>query len=372
MEIIGVIAEYNPFHKGHLYHINKIKELYPDSLLILVLNGYFMQRGELSVLTKEAKTRIALDYKIDLVLELPFIFGTQSADTFAYYSLAILNHFKVDKIVFGSEGNDLKLLHKIADMALNNPDYDSKVTSYLKQGLNYPTALAKALDLEEDFNTPNDLLGISYIKAIKQINPKIEAVTITRTNQYHDLLSNEEIISASNIRAKIQNNLAIEKFIPVYPISLLIKIDQIKLFNLLKYKLLSDDNLARYLTVDEGIENRLREKIMVVNSFEELITAVKTKRYTYNKIKRMLTHLLVGLTKEDNQNRSLAYIKVLGFNKQGQKYLYRLKKKILIPLKVDYNSSQAKYELRASQIYDLLTKENTYQFELNQKPIKKD
>lgn len=372
MEIIGIIVEYNPFHNGHLYHINKIKEMYPDSIIVTVLNGYFMQRGELSVLTKEVKTTIALNNNIDIVLELPFVFGTQSADTFAYYSVEILNHLKVNKIIFGSEGNDIKLLKKIADIELHSPEYDQKVISFLDQGLNYPTALAKALELKEEFNSPNDLLGISYLKAISQINPQIEAITIARTNQYHDLASNEEIVSASNIRHKLLANEDVTKFIPNYSTSLLKKVNQIKIFELIKYKIISDDHLENYLTVDEGIENRLQEMIKLANNWEEFVQLIKTKRYTYNKINRMLIHILIGLTKDDKNNCHLDYLRVLGFNQIGQNYLNSIRKNLLISLKVKPDSLQEKYETRASLIYDLLLNEDTYNFERKHIPIKKD
>ena len=168
METIGIIAEYNPFHNGHLYHINKIKELYPDSLIILVLNGYFTQRGIISVLSKEDKTKISLDNNIDIVLELPFIFGTQSSDIFAYNSVKLLNELKVNRIIFGSESNNLDLLNKVVDIQINDPEYEDRIKEYLNDGINYPTAMKKALNIEEDISNPNDLLGISYIKAIKQ------------------------------------------------------------------------------------------------------------------------------------------------------------------------------------------------------------
>ena len=133
MQIIGIICEYNPFHNGHIYHINKIKSLYPDSLIILVLNGYFCQRGDISLLAKQDKTKIALEYGVDIVVELPTIFGTQSADIFAYKAIEILNYFQVQTIIFGSETNNLKPLLEIAQKQLNNKDYEAKVKKYLKQ-----------------------------------------------------------------------------------------------------------------------------------------------------------------------------------------------------------------------------------------------
>ena len=164
MDIIGIIAEYNPFHNGHIYHINKIKEKYPDAILILVLNGYFLERGEISILTKEEKTRIALEYGVNIVLELPFLMGSQSADIFADASIKILNNYHVNKIIFGSECNDVNMLTNIAKAQFKD-DFDELVKNYMDEGCNYPTALARACKVNFDFN-PNDLLGISYIKAI--------------------------------------------------------------------------------------------------------------------------------------------------------------------------------------------------------------
>ena len=203
MDIIGIIAEYNPFHNGHIYHINKIKEKYPDAILILVLNGYFLERGEISILTKEEKTRIALEYGVNIVLELPFLMGSQSADIFADASIKILNNYHVNKIIFGSECNDVNMLTNIAKAQFKD-DFDELVKNYMDEGCNYPTALARACKVNFDFN-PNDLLGISYIKAIINNNFNIDADVIKRTNSYHDKTSNEEIVSASNIREKIKD-----------------------------------------------------------------------------------------------------------------------------------------------------------------------
>ena len=220
MNVIGIICEYNPFHNGHLYHLNKIKELFPDSLIVLVLNGYFLERGEISIISKEDKAKIALKAGIDLVVELPFVFGTQSADIFASISIKILENLKCEYIIFGSECDDINILNSICDYMINNKkEYNQKVKEYLNSGCNYPTALAKSTNFDFDFNS-NDLLGISYIKAIKLNNYSIKPLTIKRTNNYLDTKSNESIISASNIRNKLLDNIDIKKYVPKY-ISLL-------------------------------------------------------------------------------------------------------------------------------------------------------
>ncbi len=369
MEYIGIICEYNPFHNGHIYHIEKIKEMYPNSIIILVLNGYFLERGEISILTKENKTKIALEFGIDLVLELPVLYGTQSADIFAKKAISILNEFKVNIIIFGSVLNDINILNNIVD-EINNNDYQNKVKELLNKGMNYPTALAKAINTKIDFNNPNDLLGISYLKVIKNKNYTISPITIKRTSDYHNLDSKEKIISASNIRNKYKNQEDITNYLPTISRKLLVTFNEELFFNILKIKILTTPHLEKFLTVDEGIENRLKENIKKCSSLEDFIKLIKTKRYTYNKLNRMFIHIMLGITKKENIN-TLSYIKILGFNKNGQEYLNKIKNHINISTKIDKTSIQYKTEIKASILYDILTKSNTYEFELENKPIKK-
>ena len=370
MKIIGIICEYNPFHNGHLYHLKKIKEMYPDSLIILVLNGYFLERGDVSIISKKNKTILALEYGIDLVVELPFVYGTQSADVFANISIKILEELKCEYIIFGSECNNIDKLNEITDYTLNNlEEYNKSVKEYLNQGLNYPTALAKAVNIDFEFNS-NDLLGISYLKSIKSNNYKIKPLTIKRTNNYLDTTSTDEIISATNIRNKLQNNIDIFKYVPSNTLDFIENISLNNFFNLIKYKIITEHDLSIYLDVDEGIDYRLKKVINKCNNTDELIEKTKSKRYTYNKIRRMLIHILIGFTKNDNKKITLDYIKILGFNNNGQKYLNSIKKDINTPLIPNKNSLNYKYELKASLIYDMILENNNFSFETNNKPIK--
>lgn len=369
MDAIGIIVEYNPFHNGHLYQLNKVKELYPNSKIVIILNGYFLERGLISLETKEEKTRLALNYGADLVIELPFVFGSNSADTFASSSLYLLNKLKVKKLIFGSESNDITLLKTIASKQLEK-GFNEKLKSYLDEGINYPTALNKAIGIE--LNNPNDLLGVSYIKAILENNYDIEPITIKRTNDYHDTKLNDSIVSASNIREKLNNNENITKYIPEGKI---VNINYDLFFQLLKYRIISEDNLNKYLTVDEGIDNKLKSVINDTNTLEELIEKIKTKRYTYNRIMRMFIHILIGLTKDDKESITTPeYIRLLGFSEEGSIYLNSIKKELDIPLVTKYthiDSIIKDYELKAASIYKQLTNEDVIKFELNNKPIKK-
>ena len=146
MKAIGIIAEYNPFHNGHLYHLEKVKEMYPDYTIILVMNGNFTERGDVTIIDKWKRCDIALELGVDLVIELPFSFATQSADFYAYGAITILEKLGVEKVVFGSESDNIHDLKLIAETQLNNDEFDKLVKVYCKLGNNYPTALSKSLE----------------------------------------------------------------------------------------------------------------------------------------------------------------------------------------------------------------------------------
>ncbi len=369
MQIVGIVAEYNPFHNGHIHHLNEIKKKYPNSLLILIINGYFLMRGEISLLSKESKTKLALDNNIDLVVELPFYFGSNSADIFADASIYILDKLGCNTLVFGSESNDIELLSSIAKRQ-DEDNFNDLVKEYLKNGINYPTALNKAIGI--DLNSPNDLLGVSYIKSINKYNSKIKPITIKRTTDYHDKLDDNEIISATNIRGKIKAHKDIKKYVPKNVSKYINDINENLVFELLKYQIITNDSLDTILSVDEGIEKRIKEAINKANNYDELVKLIKTKRYTYNRINRMLMHILIGLTKYDKTKYDKPnYIKVLGFNNNGQKYLNKIKKDINIEIGSKITSNLIKdYELKCAGIYQMITNEKTLDFEKSNKPVK--
>lgn len=375
MHIIGLIAEYNPLHLGHIYQINQIKKLYPNSIIILVTNTTFTQRGEVSILNKWKKTELCLNNKIDIIFELPFVYATQSADIFAKGALEILNHLQIDTLVFGSESNNIDSLIKIANTQLNNPAYNKTVKLYLNKGYNYPTALSKALTslIGQTTNEPNDLLAISYIKEIIRNNYKIKPVSIKRTNNYHSTNIESNIVNASLIRKLYLENKNIHNYLPSNTINYLYpNLSNNNYFTYLKYKILSTNDLSIYQTVDEGIENRIKKEILISNNWQELINNIKTKRYTYNKINRMLIHILTSFTKEEATNLKVDYLRLLGFSKEGQQYLKKIKKSINIPIITTYKKNISKIldiELRATSIYNLETKDNLLKEEYTHKPI---
>ena len=297
---VGIICEYNPFHNGHIYHLEKVKEIAKDEPIILVMSGNFTQRGNISIIEKYDKTRIALDYGVDLVVELPFQFATQSSDYFAKGAIKILNELKIDKLVFGSESNNINTLVDLANIQINNKDYEKVVKEELDKGINYPTAMSNALKIitKKTISSPNDLLGLSYIKEIINNKYKIEPITIKRTNEYNSKKLEKKISSATSIREALKNNIDVSSTLPKESLNYINTFDESKFFNLLKYKIISDKDLSIYQTVDEGLENKLKKEINNSNTLEEFINNIKSKRYTYNKITRMLTHIICSFTKE--------------------------------------------------------------------------
>lgn len=378
MHKIGIICEYNPLHNGHLYQIKKIKETYKDSLIIVCLSSCFMQRGEASILNKWDKTRLAIESGVDLVLELPFAFATQYQDIFAKGALTILNHLKIDTLVFGSECNDIELLKNLASVQLKDESYNYLVKRYLDLGLNYPTSLSKALfDISGvKLDKPNDLLALAYVKEIIKNNYDIEPFSIRRTSDYHNSNLDSDIVSASTIRKLLKDGVNVNNYLPYNIYDYLSEIDEDKYFALLKYQIINNiDCLDKFQTVDEGIENRIIKYINMVNSKEKLILKVKSKRYTYNKINRMFTHILTNFTKEDAKNLEIEYLRVLGFNTRGKNYLNKIKKEIGIPIINKYIPNMYKcldIEFRVSLIYSLILKDKGDDFlkrEYRNKPV---
>lgn len=370
MKAIGIVAEYNPFHNGHLYQINKIKEKYKDYKIVVVMTGNFTERGEVSILDKFSRSEIAIQNGVDLVVELPFPFSTQSADTFAYGAITLLEKLHVEKVIFGSESDNVSDLEEIVDCQLNNPEFDRLVHIYSKFGNNYPTSLSLALkDLTDKvIDTPNDLLGISYIKAIKQNNYKIKYETIKRTNNYHSTETDNEISSATSIRNALRNKEDISTLVPSNSLKYYNNPHFIEdYFSYLKYKILTDKDLSIYQTVSEGIENLIKKEIMNCNNYYELIEKLQSKRYTTNKIQRMLLHILVNFTKEDASSmKDITYIRLLGFSNSGRDYLNSIKKELDIPLISKINRTKDKmleYEIETTKIYALPY--NNYLDEIN-------
>ena len=365
MNAIGIIAEYNPFTNGHLYHLNSIKEKYPEHAIILIMSGNFTQRGIPTIIDKFKRTEIALKLGVDLVIELPYPFATEAADFFAYGAITLLENLNVEKIVFGSESNNTDDLELIAKTQIDNNELDKLVKIYSKLGYNYPTALSQSIfDLTgKKITTPNDLLGVSYIKTILKNNYKIKYETIKRTNDYH-----KGIDSATSIRELLKNNDDVKDFVPKLELDYLHDFHFIDdYFDILKYKIITENDLSIYQTVDEGIDKLLKKEITNAKNIDDFIKLIKSKRYTYNKITRMLNHILCNFTKEKAKSfKEIKYIRILGLNKTGRTYLNTIKKDITIPLiskLLREKDDMLEFELETTKIYDITSNNNLFKRE---------
>ena len=359
-KVVGIVCEYNPFHNGHLYQINKIKKKYDNPIIIACLSSTFTQRGELSVLNKWEKTKVALENGIDIVIELPYVYATQSSDIFASYSVSLLSKLYVDVLCFGSEREDIESIKKAARYQVEDINFDIITKKYLNEGISYPTALNKALNelCNISITKPNDLLALSYLKEIYRNGYFMDIYNIKRTSNYHDLDSNAKVVSASNIRTRLLNKQNIKDKVPnnVYEL-LKDKVLETKYFEYLKYKILTEEDLEKYVDVDEGLNARIKKAILKSNSLDELIKNIKTKRYTYNKISRMLNHIFCSFTKEDNKKvRYLEYIRILGFTDKGRNYLNEIKSEITLPILNKYNTKYdaLRIEKRITELYSYI------------------
>ena len=337
--VIGLIVEYNPFHNGHLHHIQEIDRLFEDNIKIAVMSGDYVQRGEPSLINKFEKTKIALSQEVDIVIELPAFYSTQSAEIFAKGSINLLNKLSCSHIVFGSESNDLEKLKRIATISMTK-EFELSLRKFLAEGFSYPTAFSKAL-FDEKLGS-NDILALEYLKAIKAINPKIEAYCIKRekTGYYDD--EKDNFASATHIRKilldynkKKEDKLnKIKNLVPEFSYKILEENFGVfsclsDFYDLIKYNIIKNhSNLKNIQDLEVGLENRLYKYSLENLKFEDFFNKVLTKRITISRLQRILLHSLFGLTETitERVKNKVSFVKILGFSTKGQEYLNYLKK----------------------------------------------
>ncbi len=360
MRILGLIVEYNPFHNGHIYHINKAKDLVHPDVTIAVMSSSFVQRGEPAIIDKWQRSALAIENGVDIVVELPFVYSCQSADYFSQGALFLLNAMGVTDICFGSEVGHIDLFLDIAHTIKNHKEtYDQYVKTYMKQGLRYPDACNQALEniMHRQIHTPNDLLGLSYVKEIINKNYPITPHCIERTNDYHDDTLHATS-SATALRKAIYNHQDISNLLPhseLYKHYYTLEY----YFPYLQYiiSMSSKENLRNIHMVDEGIENTMKKVIMQVHSMDELIDHLSSKRYTKPRISRMLIHILMQNTKDDiKKAMNLDYIRILAMNDTGRNYLSNYKKIASYPIITNisrYHHPALNIEVKATQLLAL-------------------
>ena len=344
MKIVGLITEYNPFHAGHLYHMQQARELTGADYCVVLMSGSFVQRGEPAIFDKYLRTKTALLAGADLVLEIPAAFSTASAHEFAAYGVALLSAIGVDAVVFGSECGQIEIL-KQAAYALNHEsaEFRERLQKGLKAGLTYPQARAKALEMEDTWasvlSSPNNILGIEYLRAAEDLHSPMEFYTISREGSgYHeDTLADANFPSASAIRGIIRNSLSKDKDLldilashlpavthPAYTGAVPVFVDDFS--ELLNAAVLQMQELAA----------RLAKPPYFPLSFEERIQALKTRQLTYTRVSRALLHLVLGMREEDisrwKDEGYALYARILGFRRQSSPLLSCLHKKSSIPL----------------------------------------
>lgn len=361
MKVLGIIVEYNPFHNGHIYHIQKAKEMIEPNYTIAIMSSSFVQRGEPAIIDKWSRASIAIEYGVDLVIELPFVYACQSADYFAKGAIDLLNAIGVTDICFGSEDGHIETFIEIAQAIVSHQqDYDFHIQKLMKEGYRYPDACNQALFhiLGKQIKTPNDLLGLSYVKEIIRHYSHITPHCFKRTNDYHDT-NLQHIASASAIRKAICEHVDYHASLPyshIYHHPYFLD----NYFSYLKYLLLTStkDSLKQYHLVDEGLENRMLHAIYSSSSMNEFIDALLSKRYTKPRIQRMIIHTLMRNQKEDIQKAmNVDYLRIITMNHQGRHYLKHVKTTCpyhIITHIHDYDHPALDIELRATKLLSLL------------------
>lgn len=365
---VGIIAEYNPFHLGHTYHIEKAREITDSNLVIVVMSGNFIQRGEPALADKYTRAQMALKNGADLVIELPVIASCSSASYFAKGSMAILKELNVPAVCFGSESGNISELDILTDILINHSELlDSYIKEYVSTGISYPLARNKAIDkvinssantttsynaadYKNTLNLPNNILGIEYMLEIKKNKYNITPYTIRRQgNNYNDIDISETFSSASAIRNSIINLGTLpENTVPANVYSDLTEYGKLHHFasiddfsDIIRYRLLElkqDILVGRkndIADLPEYLLNKLLKFFNNCHTASELIATVKTKDLTYTRISRALMHLILNITVSDYEtfkNNPCKYIRILGFNEKGTSYLSLVKKNLNCPL----------------------------------------
>ncbi|WP_242272353.1 nucleotidyltransferase [Bacillus cereus group sp. BfR-BA-01538] len=361
--------------------MQQTKKLTQSDIIIAVMSGPFLQRGEPALISKWYRTKMALANGVDLVVELPYVFATQKAETFANGAISILNALRVSEICFGSEDGQIENFYNTISIQKNEEEtFNCLVKQFMDAGNSYAKATSDAFshiltsEKNIDMSQPNNILGFQYMKAILSQNSSIQAQTIKRfASHYHDETFNDQhIASATSIRKQLFSEegsfTTIEPFLPQATTSLLANYKQNygilhnweQYFSFFKYRLMtmSPGDLRHIYEIEEGLEHRILSKIQNSSSFYSFMEALKTKRYTWTRLQRACTHILTNTTKKDirsaNIEQHAPYIRLLGMSQKGQTYLSKNKKKIELPILTHtktFDHAALDIEKKANSVY---------------------
>lgn len=342
--ILGIVSEYNPFHNGHLHHLEVSKQLANSDFTIAVMSGNFVQRGDTSLIDKWTKAEMALRAGIDLVIELPTVYAISSAENFADGAVKILNSLGVvDYISFGSEIGEITPLNDVASILYKEPkEFSSLILAQLRSGLSYPKAREIALTqffvsskkYTEILNNPNNILGVEYLKSLKRHRSHITPITIKRDySDYNSDKVKKGVASATAIRTMIKNKKNVHYVVPYETYELLDEcleqgriVKDLSVFEkqiIYTLRKMSIQEIAKLPDVSEGLENKIKAAANTCNNLDELIANIKSKRYTQSRTRRILLYALLDIRQKDiNISKKVTpYIRVLGFNKHGKRII---------------------------------------------------
>ncbi len=341
LKSVGIIAEYNPFHNGHQYHMQKSRELTGADVVIAVMSGNFTQRGEAAILDKWTRAEMAVRGGVDLVVEMPTVSACSHASLFARSGVNILQNLGADFISFGSECGDLELLRSVAvKLSDKRAVLEASIEKTLKEGLSWPRsrqeAMKEFLTAEEQavLAEPNNILALEYLKYMDKAQP----VTVKREGTgYHDMEAAGKFASASYIRQQMCLGEDVSSLMPHLPHDLMTKSVEFDfqnmermqqaLFQMTAHKILTTpaEELDRIMAGGEGLGNKAKNEIRHCSSLDELAEALKSKRYTRTRVQRFAAQILLGITREDAES-ARDYVRVLAFNEKGSRYLKQVKK----------------------------------------------
>ena len=341
MKVAGIIAEYNPFHNGHKLLVQKVREA-GYTHIVAVMSGNFVQRGEPAVFHHSVRTKAALENGVDLVLQLPSVYAMSGAQSFARAGAEILDGLGItDSLAFGSECGDVSLLSETAD-AVYGEEIKPLLVAELEKGISFASARENALrkinpEFADVIKSPNNILGVEYIAALKKLGSDIKPITFERIGAAHDSDEAEgNIAGASLIREKIRNggewaNLVPEAVKPIYDGADIADTKKMENAVLYKIRTVSADELAKAPDISEGIENRIILASGQARSLDELYSLAKTKRYSHARIRRIIWNCVLGVTADDLE-LTVPYIRITGFNKKGAELIRAVKSTAKLPL----------------------------------------
>lgn len=353
-KILGIIAEYNPFHNGHVYHIQNSKEQAGADYTVAVITGNFTQRGNAAIVNKWEKAKMAIKSGVDLVIELPTLYSISSAENFASGAIKILDELGIiDSLSFGIESNNISLLNNIANVLYEEPvQYVNYLKDELKQGKSFPKAREEAIikylkDPKYDniLNGSNNILAIEYLKALKKQKSKITPIGIRREKVYYNSKKIiDEYASATGIRYLMMRKQMEEvaRVVPSSSFNILLEnikngtyvLDLANYCDIIIYKLrsMTIKEIADLPEVSEGLENSIKQAVGKTNNIIELINMIKSKRYTQTRIQRIMLYALLNIKKADMEMSKAIkpYVRVLGFNENGRKLLSEIDPRVKV------------------------------------------